>query len=396
MVRFFKNHGLLTLFGGTALIVIALCVVWPLAVFDWPTAETSSAARSIRWSRLQYTIMGSLTEAVAAIWVFFLGSCVGSFLNVVIYRVPLGQSVVSHASYCPKCGESIRPSDNVPVIGWLKLKGECRNCQLPISSRYPVVEFSIGLLFLLLHFVEFTSAGANLPVRPVGHTTGATATLFRPHWPLLCLTLYHAYLMCAVFSWAMILRDGNTVPTRAVVTTFAIGAVPAICFPMLQPLQMMTPAEIAGWLPKQIPDRLLPHFASAVAVFVGAVTGGAVGTVCQFIAKRIPFGVNAFDVASWMLIGIFLGWQAVIGTLVLVLIWLVIKGFAIQFTPPDPPAQQEMNELDPLLGMQPDDQPPRLTQRRLMELGIELGLFLCLVIHHTLWRRLWEQFYSST
>jgi leader peptidase (prepilin peptidase) / N-methyltransferase len=76
-----------------------------------------------------------------------LGLAVGSFLNVVIYRVPRGESIVSPRSSCSSCGTPIRELDNIPVISWLFLRGRCRHCQSPISGRYPLVELSCAALF---------------------------------------------------------------------------------------------------------------------------------------------------------------------------------------------------------------------------------------------------------
>lgn len=78
-----------------------------------------------------------------------LGLVVGSFLNVVIHRVPAGLSVVSPGSACPKCGSAVRGHDNVPVVSWLLLRGRCRDCATPISIRYPLVEVATGVLFAL-------------------------------------------------------------------------------------------------------------------------------------------------------------------------------------------------------------------------------------------------------
>ncbi len=78
------------------------------------------------------------------------GLAVGSFLNVVIYRVPRGESVVSPPSRCPSCGNLIRPRHNVPVLGWLELRGRCYDCKAPISVRYPLVEAAMGVLFAAL------------------------------------------------------------------------------------------------------------------------------------------------------------------------------------------------------------------------------------------------------
>src|SRR4051794_30713748 len=81
---------------------------------------------------------------------FLVGLLVGSFLNVVVWRVPRGESIVRPASHCPACGEPVRPRDNVPVISWLLLKGRCRDCGGKISARYPLVELASGLLFAVL------------------------------------------------------------------------------------------------------------------------------------------------------------------------------------------------------------------------------------------------------
>jgi len=79
-----------------------------------------------------------------------LGLVVGSFLNVVVWRVPRGESVVAPPSACPACGHRIRPRDNVPVVSWLLLGGRCRDCRAPISVRYPLVEASTAVLFALV------------------------------------------------------------------------------------------------------------------------------------------------------------------------------------------------------------------------------------------------------
>lgn len=85
------------------------------------------------------------------VFIFILGSCVGSFLNVCIYRIPKKISVITPASFCPKCNNPIRWYDNIPIVSYLFLKGRCRKCAKPISLRYPLVELITGLLFLTLY-----------------------------------------------------------------------------------------------------------------------------------------------------------------------------------------------------------------------------------------------------
>lgn len=82
--------------------------------------------------------------------VFVLGASVGSFINVVVYRLPAGLSILWPRSRCPHCLHQLGNRENVPVLGWLWLRGQCSHCNRPISIRYPVVEAATGLLFLLV------------------------------------------------------------------------------------------------------------------------------------------------------------------------------------------------------------------------------------------------------
>ena len=98
-----------------------------------------------------------LPEIIAYIFVFLFGSAVGSFLNVVIHRVPREESIVFPNSRCPKCETPIKPFDNIPILGWLMLGGKCRACKGPISARYPAVELLHALLWVLTYWqIGFT------------------------------------------------------------------------------------------------------------------------------------------------------------------------------------------------------------------------------------------------
>jgi leader peptidase (prepilin peptidase)/N-methyltransferase len=94
--------------------------------------------------------MDSLIASSAAVIVFGLGAAIGSFINVVVYRLPAGLSVVKPRSRCPHCLHTLGNQENVPVLGWLWLRGRCRHCKSPISIRYPLVEAATGILFLLI------------------------------------------------------------------------------------------------------------------------------------------------------------------------------------------------------------------------------------------------------
>jgi leader peptidase (prepilin peptidase)/N-methyltransferase len=88
-------------------------------------------------------------------WLFALGACVGSFLNVVVWRLPRGESLVTPPSHCPKCNTPLAWYDNFPIFGWIFLKGRCRYCKEPISARYPIIEAITGALFVFYYVMFF-------------------------------------------------------------------------------------------------------------------------------------------------------------------------------------------------------------------------------------------------
>jgi leader peptidase (prepilin peptidase) / N-methyltransferase len=107
----------------------------------------------------------NIDNAIIAAIVFILGSAIGSFLNVVVYRIPAGLSIIYPPSRCPKCLNQLGMGENVPILGWLWLRGRCRHCQSKISPRYPLVELTTGILFLAVyhHFgLSIQSLGYSL------------------------------------------------------------------------------------------------------------------------------------------------------------------------------------------------------------------------------------------
>ncbi|MCV2394578.1 prepilin peptidase [Actinotalea sp. M2MS4P-6] len=142
-----------------------------------------------------------------------LGLAVGSFLNVVIWRVPRGESVVRPPSACPRCGHAIRPRDNVPVLGWLLLRGRCRDCGEPIAVRYPLVEGVTAVLFGLVA-LRFAAAPAAIPAFLFLTAVGIALALIDldvhrlpnalvlPSYPVLAVLL----ALASVDDWSAMLR----------------------------------------------------------------------------------------------------------------------------------------------------------------------------------------------
>jgi leader peptidase (prepilin peptidase)/N-methyltransferase len=132
---------------------------------------------------------------VHLLFLFALGACVGSFLNVVVWRLPRGESLVSPPSHCPKCNHKLAWYDNVPVFGWLALKGKCRYCKAPISARYPTIEFITGALFVLYYVLFFIVQVGPAPAQPTFVTDLSGTTVLNPlnpidHWPILAIYLF--------------------------------------------------------------------------------------------------------------------------------------------------------------------------------------------------------------
>jgi leader peptidase (prepilin peptidase) / N-methyltransferase len=131
-----------------------------------------------------------------------LGLAIGSFLNVVIYRVPRGESLVRPGSRCPSCGTEIRPWHNVPVVGWLVLRGRCAACGARISAWYPLVEAGCAMLFVLVAwrlwdlslasaipaYLYFAAVGLALSAIDIEHRRLPTAIVL-PSYPVLALLL---------------------------------------------------------------------------------------------------------------------------------------------------------------------------------------------------------------
>ena len=203
------------------------------------------------------TMMTGLELAIVA----FFGLAVGSFLNVVIHRVPRGESVVSPGSRCPACGYKLRAIDNIPVISYAMLLGRCRQCRARISPRYPLVELATAVLFVLHYFV-------------FGWT------------PLLAVRLVFAAAMVALFAIDL---EHHLLPD--VITLPGIGAGLAASL----------------FLPPGIRDSL-----------IGILAGGGVLWLIGEAYYRYSGeeGMGGGDVKMLGMIGAFLGWQLVIVTLV--------------------------------------------------------------------------------
>ena len=241
-------------------------------------------------------------DLVTALWLGFTGACIGSFLNVVAYRLPLGMSVVWKPSHCPMCGHPIRARDNVPVLGWLLLGGKCRDCGAPIASRYAIVEAILCIFFFVLAYVELFRGGENLPGGPITGFTGAMNLVWNPNWPVISVYLYHCLAVTILLAIALVDRDGHRAPWRLIACGIIAGLVPPFLAEfvwqdslLLNPFLFPQPANIESYLLQvavqvllavvwskiiAVPARLAPSrvFNLAAALSIAGLFLGVSGT----------------------------------------------------------------------------------------------------------------------
>ncbi|MEP6761425.1 MAG: prepilin peptidase [Sporichthyaceae bacterium] len=234
------------------------------------------------------------------------GLLIGSFVNVVVWRVPRGESIVSPPSACPSCGESIRPRDNVPVLSWLLLRGRCRHCQARISARYPIVELLTGVVFAVMA-VRF-GADAVLPAFLYLGAIGVALTMIDLDVKRLpnAIVLPSYVVALALLTTAALVQGDLSSLLRAVLgmaALFALYFLLALVYPAGMGFGDVKLAGVLGlylgWL----------GWAEVVTGgFLGFFFGGLVG-VALMVARRagrksqIPFGpfmiVGAFAAILW-------------------------------------------------------------------------------------------------
>jgi leader peptidase (prepilin peptidase)/N-methyltransferase len=130
------------------------------------------------------------------LFLFTLGACVGSFLNVVVYRLPRGESLVYPGSRCPKCEHALAWYDNLPVLGWILLAGKCRYCKQPISARYPIIEATTGVLFAGFYIAVYLFHQG--PFWPISDADPLRMQDLATDWPMFGLYLFAIASLLAI------------------------------------------------------------------------------------------------------------------------------------------------------------------------------------------------------
>ena len=205
-----------------------------------------------------------------------LGACIGSFLNVVIYRVPAGLSILHPPSRCPHCLRQLAPRDNIPIIGWFLIKGKCRYCHTPVSWRYPAIEALTAFLFWCV------------------------AAYFGTSLPILTLCFYAAFLSW-LLALAMIDIDTMTLPNSLTQSGLVLGLI----------YQVSLASTTSG-------DRIA--FASRLLFGIGGAVLGIWLLDMMRIAGRFFLQKEAMgggDPKLAAMIGMWLGWQNILLTILI-------------------------------------------------------------------------------
>jgi len=180
------------------------------------------------------------------------GACIGSFLNVVILRLPAGESLWRSPSHCPQCQTRLRWFDNIPVLGWLLVRGCCRYCSAPISAQYPLVESATALLFGVT-YTSYYMTGLNPPFAALG--PGQT-------WPVL---IVHLVLVAALLA-------ATVIDARLFIIPLDIPNFVSVTAVLVLPLCVL-------WFPRA--EDVVPHLSGGA--MVAAASGGTVGLIVAFV-----------------------------------------------------------------------------------------------------------------
>ena len=221
--------------------------------------------------------------ALVTVLVGIFGLLVCSFLYVVVYRVPLGLSIVAPPSACPRCGAGIKPYDNIPVLSWLLLRGRCRSCTTGISVRYPLVEAGTGLFFAAGAWV--VGAGrlvSTSSTTGIASTTGLASTTGTGLTVTILLLTAFLYLAAVSVALALIDLDVHRLPDAIVLPSYVVGSV------------LLTAAAIVG--------------GDFEALLRAAIGLGALWLAYFLMALAYPGGMGLGDVKLAGVLGLFLGY----------------------------------------------------------------------------------------
>ncbi|WP_200836519.1 A24 family peptidase [Roseiconus lacunae] len=321
-----------------------------------------------------------LVDAMIASWLIYFCSSIGSFLNVVAWRMPRGEGIGGR-SHCPRCHSTLRKRDNVPILGWISLRGRCRSCSLPISRRYPIVEALVGITLTLVGISELYSLA--IPAQAV-HAHGGPLWAPRVGPILITILTYHAVVLSCLWAMALIRIDGVRLPAVLWLFSIAVAAVPMLVYPtlMVVPWQASRPDM---WFPGgQRIDALMRLVTAVVAAaFVGRVLAKGLCPTADLKLDPLGKGTSRLVdlIAMLSMAAILVGWQSFPAIVVVTAMMSVLLRPLLATIPINdrPGAAEQTNS----------GSASQLESRGAME-AFAFALPFATTLHLAFWRTLWS------
>lgn len=253
---------------------------------------------------LPLEMMETLAVSFVFVWLFCLGATVGSFLNVVVWRLPRGISLVHPGSFCPVCRHPIHLRDNIPVLSWLALRGRCRDCATPIPRRYLWVELATGTMFLCL--AAWRTLGPTADLRSLDPRWLLSWELAGQFW---IDYLRDVILLSTLLAAALIEADGFVIPWRLWWPACLI----AVGVPWIEGVfnRIDNSLVVIGPRPRLYGPPGPPWVLPWVGLGLGLAMGGALEGVRQFAAGRRGLAARPLG-GALATTGASLNWQAML------------------------------------------------------------------------------------
>ena len=315
-------------------------------------------------------ILPRLVDATLVSWMLYFGGAIGSFLNVVAWRMPRGKSIGGR-SECPRCGNTLKTRDNVPVLGWISLRGRCRFCSLPISRRYPIVE---AMVALSLTAVGITQVYAFALPDQFVHVHSDPIRAPRLTQEALAIMTYHALALSCAWAMALIRIDGAKLPGRLIAFSSIATTLPMLAMPILMVVPWQT-SRPEFWSPKSLYFDAVMRLVTALvtAVFYARVLARGLSPAADLKLDPLGQGTKRLvDLIAMLAIpSIVLGWQSMPAFIVCT----TVLSFLLQ----------------PISRWIPINEAPKekLTRRGNLE-RFAFAIPIMLTLHLALWRVLWS------
>lgn len=238
----------------------------------------------------------TLYLTIVYVFVFIFGICIGSFLNVCIYRLPLGESLIKSNSHCMTCGTPIRKRDLIPVVSWCLLRGKCHACGAKISPRYTVVELLNGICYLII-FLHFDVISHPLYAAIVSLMTSALIVVFFMDWDTqLINTWVVVFIGALAIPKYIFCREESNITLKSMIIGALIISIPLLVISLVSHEKAMGMGDVylmaAAGLFLGVPNVL-------IAMLIALVSGSIVGMILKH-----SNGSSVFAFGPYLALGI--------------------------------------------------------------------------------------------